>query len=181
MEDNLKDQIVDAATKNVNDSINETLEAKASNESVEAVKSALETKAAAETVVKNTNDIASLQKQMNEMEANATKGTADAVNTKRNEWVANFEKAQSEYKANGTTKLDLKTFVPGTSTSTLVPSAYATEGKIYHNPNFKTQLREVLSSRTEMGGLSSGTVRLLKLTLLLLKHLALSNLRQARL
>ena len=50
------------------------------------------------------------------------------------------------------TELSIKTFTPGTSTETLVPSMYNQEGQIKYDPNYKTNLRDVLNSRTSEGG-----------------------------
>ena len=50
------------------------------------------------------------------------------------------------------TELSTKTFTPGTSTNTLVPSMYNQEGNIKYDPNYKTNLRDVLISRTSDGG-----------------------------
>lgn len=95
-----------------------------------------------------------LQKSIDDLNAKMESNASFGISKKRSEWEEKFASAQDSFKKTGkvTMELDTKTFVPGTSTQTLVPSAYGTENKIYHNPNFKRQLRDVLSSRTEAGG-----------------------------
>ena len=95
-----------------------------------------------------------LQKSIDDLKAKMESSTSFGISKKRNEWEEKFAEAQNTFKKSGKVDMELntKTFVPGASTNTLVPSAYGTENKIYHLPNYKRQLRDVLSSRTEAGG-----------------------------
>lgn len=73
---------------------------------------------------------------------------------KLNEKQEQLKDIMSEFKSKGTVKTELsqKTFVAGTSTNTIVPSMYDQAGQIYHDPNFKVQLRDVINTRTSNGG-----------------------------
>ena len=95
-----------------------------------------------------------LQKSMDQLNAKMESNGSFGITKKRNEWEEKFASAQNDFKKSGKVSMDIdtKTFVAGTSTNTLVPSAYGAENKIYHLPNYKRQLRDVLSSRTEAGG-----------------------------
>ena len=95
-----------------------------------------------------------LQKSVDDLNAKLESSASFGISKKRNEWEEKFASAQNDFNKSGKVamELDTKTFVAGTSTNTLVPSAYGTENKIYHNPNYKRQLRDVLSSRSEAGG-----------------------------
>ncbi len=142
--------------KTINTSIEEktnevavALEAKATE-----LAEALEGKASNETIETLKGENITLQKQMDDLENRVEKGIAapSSKSAAREEFESKFAAAQEVMKKGGTATLDLKTFVAGSSSSTLVPSAYAQEAQVYHNPNFKMQLRDVLTSRSEKGG-----------------------------
>ena len=95
-----------------------------------------------------------LQKSHDDLNSKLESSASFSISKKRTEWEEKFADAKDKFNKNGKVDMELntKTFVSGTSTNTLVPSAYGTENKIYHNPNYKRQLRDVLSTRTESGG-----------------------------
>ncbi len=141
------------------------------NEAVESVKTiatetanaAVETKAAEldAKVSKSLEDFALeakedrqlMQKSIDELAAQR-KSVFGIGGAKVNEKQDTLKSIMSDYKSKGTAQAELsqKTFVAGSSPSTLVPSQYDQAGTIYHNPNFKVQLRDVIQTRTSDGG-----------------------------
>ena len=96
-------------------------------------------------------DRAVMQKSIDEL---AAQRKSFGIGSKRSEKEEQLQDIMSEYKKKGTVKTELsqKTFVAGSSTNTIVVSQYDQAGQIYHDPNFKVQLRDVVNTRTSTGG-----------------------------
>ena len=148
--ENLKNEIVEGAATKAAEATNKALESKATeiNENVESKMTEMAKSIAAEA--KSDREI--MQKSIDELAA--SRKSFGIGSAKVSESVEQLKDIQSEFRAKGkvTTDLSQKTFVAGASTSTLVPSQYDQAGTIYHNPNFKVQLRDVINTRTSDGG-----------------------------
>ena len=97
-------------------------------------------------------DRAIMQKSIDELAAD--RKSSFGIGSKYTEKQEQLGDIASEMLSKGrvSTELSQKTFVAGSSSSTLVPSQYDQDGKIQHNPNYKMQLRDVLATRTSDGG-----------------------------
>lgn len=150
MENNVNNEAVELK-KSIDASIESATNevATKSAEALEATKAALTNEV---ETLKGQN--VELQKSLDEVKQKMESSPAFGISKKRTAWEEKFADAQDKFNKSGKVSMDIdtKTFVAGTSSSTLVPSAYGTENKIYHLPNYKRQLRDVLNSRSEQGG-----------------------------
>ena len=94
-----------------------------------------------------------MQKSIDEVAA-TNKGIFGIGAPKLNEKQEKLKGIAEEIKTKGLSKteLSMKDFTAGTSTQTLNPSAYNQHSTIYHQPNFKQQIRDVVNTRTSDGG-----------------------------
>ena len=134
---NFKNEVLDTA--------NNAVETKATeiktelNETLESLKS------------DSKENFQSMQKSIDELAAKSANTEVFGISKKRTEFEESFEKAATDYKSGRTAQMEVstKTFTPTASSSTLVPSSYNQESAIKYNPNYKVQIRDVISTMTD--------------------------------